>query len=179
MNRAKSVFLWRGGSLGKLPEGKGHAEMASKKVVVPLVGTNVKKGVNYVKDAEGNPVKVEEKGAGRGRPPKHDVAAVVTKSIEIIQTLRANKREMYMVAVAYFDNDFDVGNERERVRLQNICREIEQKTRNSKQENYKGLLDRCKLKYQWLVDAARSKTPLGHLLSLAYAMSQEEDEGTD
>jgi hypothetical protein len=27
--------------------------MASKKVIVPLIGTNVQKGVNYVKDADG------------------------------------------------------------------------------------------------------------------------------
>jgi hypothetical protein len=53
---------------------------------------------------------------------------------------------MYMVAVAYFDKDFAVGNEGERLRLQNICRGIELKTRNSMQENYKRLLDRCKLK---------------------------------
>jgi len=148
--------------------------MASKKVVVPLKGTNVKKGVNYVKDADGNLVVAKEKGAGRGRPPKHDVATVVTKSIEIIQTLRANKREMYMVAVAYFDKDFSVGNEGERVRLRNICRG-DLKARNSMQENYKGLLDRCKLKYQWLVEAARSKTPVGQGLSLVHALSREPD----
>jgi hypothetical protein len=45
--------------------------MASKKVVVPVKGTNVKKDVNYVKDADGKLVVAEEKGRSRGRRESH------------------------------------------------------------------------------------------------------------
>jgi len=149
-------------------------EMASKKVVVPLKGTWVKKGVNYVKTADGKVVEVADKGSGRGRPPKHDVAAVVTKSIAIIQTISAKKREMYLVAVAYFDPEFVAHKEGERVRLQSVCREIGRKAKNSKQENYAGLLERCKLEYRWLVDAAKRATPEGQLLCLVNAILRGE-----
>lgn len=135
--------------------------MSNKKVIVPLRGTNVKKDD-------------EEKSRNRGRPPKHDVRAVATKSIAIIQTIDANKRQMYMVAVAYFDSEFVAYREGERVRLQKVCRTIGRKARNSMQENYKGLLDRCKLKYEWMVNAA-GMTPEGRLPYLA-RMLWETDE---
>jgi hypothetical protein len=149
--------------------------MASKKVIVPLIGTNVKKGVNYVKDADGKPVVVEEEGRGRGRPTLHELSAVVAKSFEIIQTIGAGPREMGLVAVAYFDDEFVAGNERERVRLQNVCRRIGPNGVKSKRTNYGRLLDRCKLEYQWLVKAARITTPEGRLLYLVHAMCQADE----
>jgi hypothetical protein len=82
--------------------------MASKKVVVPLKGTNVKKGINYIKTPDGNLAVAADQSAGPGRPTKHDREVFAAKSIEIIQTLGATKREMYMVAVAYFDDQFVV-----------------------------------------------------------------------
>jgi hypothetical protein len=110
--------------------------MASKKVIVPLVGTNVKKGVNYVKDADGNPVAIAEKGAGRGRPPKHALAAVVRKSIEIIQTIGAGPQDMGKVAEAYLDDEFIAYKEGERVRVQKVFRELGEKGVNRMQTNY-------------------------------------------
>jgi hypothetical protein len=148
--------------------------MSSKKVMVPLTGTNVKKGVNYVKGPDGRPLAVPDEGPvpGPGRPPKHDVAVVVKKSIAIIETINANAREMYMVAVAYFDDQFVAHKEGERVRLQNVCRDIGLEKRNSKQQQYAGLLKRCKIKYRSLVDVAR-QTPEGRLVRLAYLLSKE------
>src|SRR5262245_20127001 len=129
--------------------------MASNKVIVPLKGTNVKKGVNYIKTPDGNLAVAADQGAGPGRPRKHDVKVVAMKSIKIIQTISANKREMYMVAVAYFDDQFTAFNEGERVRLRNVCRQIGRKGYNSKRTNYARLLEDCELEYSWLVEAAR------------------------
>lgn len=69
--------------------------MASKKVTVtvPLEGTTVKKGDNYIKGPDGRPIKVADKGAGRGRPSLHELSAVVSKSFEIIQTISAGERQ--------------------------------------------------------------------------------------
>jgi hypothetical protein len=164
------------GAVGK-PEsiqGERATEMASKKVIVPLVGTNVKKGVNYVKDADGKPVVVEEEGRGRGRPTLHELSAVVAKSFEIIQTIGAGPRDMGKVAVAYFDKEFVAYNEGERVRLQKLFRELGVSGVNSRQTGYKRLLDGCNLEYRWLVEAAQIKTPEGRFLYLVHAMSQEK-----
>lgn len=108
--------------------------MSSKKVTVPLKGTNVQKGVNWVKNAVGKPVVASDERPGPGRPPKHDVVAVVTKSIEIIQTIGANARGMYLVAVAYFDDEFVAHREGERVRLQKLCRDIGLPKQNIRRE---------------------------------------------
>jgi hypothetical protein len=71
----------------------------AKTIKVPLKGTNVKKGVNYIKTLDGQAAEVaDDERAGRCRPTQHELSAVVAKSFEIIQTLGANKREMYIVA---------------------------------------------------------------------------------
>jgi hypothetical protein len=154
------------------PRRERAAEMA-RIVKVPITGANVKKGINWVKNAEGKAVVAPYPGPGPGRPPKHDLTVVIEKSIAIIQTIGANKREMYLVAAAYFDGEFVAHKEGERVRLQTLCREMGRKARNSKQENYKGLLDRCKLEYRWLVDAARM-TPEGRLMYFVYCLLTEQ-----
>lgn len=149
-------------------------EMASKKVKVPLVGTNVMKGVNYIKTPDGEVVAVKEKGRSRGRPNLHQFSDVVKKSFEIIQTISAKPREMGLVAVAYFDKEFVAYKEGERARLQKAFRELGVSGVNSRQTGYKRLLDGCKLEYRWLVEAARITDPVGGLLYLGYALSQQK-----
>jgi hypothetical protein len=149
--------------------------MSSKKVIVevPLKGTNVKKGVNYVKNAEGKAVVAPDDGPGPGRPTQHDPEVFAMKSTEIIQTIGAKAGEMYLVAVAYFDPEFVAHKEGERVRLQSVCRRIGERAVHSKRTNYARLLKGANLKYRWLVDAAKRSTPEGRLLYLAYLLSTE------
>jgi hypothetical protein len=149
--------------------------MAGKKVIVrvPITGANVKKGINWVKNAEGKAVVAPYPGLGPGRPPKHDVTIVIEKSIAIIQTIGANKREMYLVAAAYFDSEFVAHKEGERVRLQKLCRDIGLKRQNSKRTQYAGLLRRSKLRYRWLVEAAQISTAEGRLMYFVYRLSKE------
>ncbi|HEU0173029.1 MAG TPA: hypothetical protein VFV58_02110 [Blastocatellia bacterium] len=165
--------LWRGEQAGTFQRERA-TEMAAKKVKAraPFKRTAVKKVVNHVNEPDDKPVAVEEERALPGRLTKSDLAVFITKSIEIIQTLDASAREMYLVAVAYFDDEFVAHKEGERVRLQKVCRRIEAKGVNSKQMNYARLLKGCKLEYRWLVEAARQTTPEGQFLYLVYAMSQ-------
>jgi hypothetical protein len=148
--------------------------MSSKKVRVPLKGTNVKKGVNYVKTPEGKIAIAPDEGPvpGPGTPSTHDPVVVFEKSIEIIQTIGAGPREKGLVAVAYFDDEFVAHKEGERVRLQGVCRRIENDGVRSKRTNYQRLLDRCHLQYRWLVDVAR-QTPEGRLIRLVYLLLKE------
>jgi hypothetical protein len=142
-------------------------------VKVPITGANVKKGVNWILNAEGKAVVAPDKGPGPGRPPKHDVTVVIEKSIAIIQTISANKREMYLVAAAYFDDEFVAHKEGERARLQKLCRDMGKKERNNKQTEYARLLRRSKLKYRWMVEAARMPTPEARVAYFAYCLLTE------
>ena len=150
--------------------------MASKKVIVPLKGTNVKKGGKFIKNAEGNVEEVApDEVAGPGRPTKHDREAFAMKSVEIIQTIGAGPRDMGKVAVAYFDDEFVGHKEGEPVRVRKAFRDLGKRKVNSKQTQYAKLLEECGLEYLLLVEAAQRETPEGQLMYLAHAMAKEDE----
>jgi len=147
--------------------------MAKKLMVsIPVVGANVRKGVNYVKTPKGVAVASESASRGRGRPPRHELGVFIEKSIEIIQTIGAGKREMYLVAVAVSDAAFVAHKEGERARIQDACRKMGDKAVRSKRTAYSNKLKGLGLQYEWLVNVAQ--LPPGYsLLELLRVHSRE------
>jgi len=116
--------------------------MASKKVTVkvPLKGTNVKKGINYVKGPDGRPVAVPyDDQAGPGRPPVYNEMEICKLTIDIIRTLGAECSKTD-VAAAFYDEDFDPARDGEKERLLNVGDEhkenaLERRKRKAKRKS--------------------------------------------
>jgi len=159
-----------------MPGRKGKQPKTRRRLVVsvPIEGTNIKKGVNYVKTKHGVKVDDSKPKRERGRPPQQDVGDLIEKSVSIIQTIGAGRREMYMVALAYSDAAFVAGGDGERQRIHRNCREIQASESGRAQLEstriaYFQRLDRWGLRYEWLVDAARIEKPEDRLLYLLWA----------
>jgi hypothetical protein len=147
--------------------------MAKKLMLsVPVVGEKVKKGVNYINTPKGVAVAGAQVRRGRGRPPQRELGVFIAKSIEIIQTIGAGKREMYLVAVAVSDAAFVAHKEGERARIQDACRKIGDKAVRSKRTVYSKKLKELGLQYEWLVNAAQLPPGYG-LLELLRVHSRE------
>lgn len=135
----------------------------AKKIIIPIDSVppeqwkpgQVKQGPNWIRTRSGKVKLATQSPKPRGRPEQYDLVEIVDRSLAVIVTLEARRREKYLVAAAFCDEEFDPTKERENMRLRKNYQYMSAREKKRARDRYSSLLRECYLEYEDLLRAAR------------------------